>query len=336
MEPSADSYAELGPVKISTIDDVRRDSLVNSKGVGYRDFKNTLAPRLGLVWGQLALSYLLIAGTTAAIAWMHRMHPRFTPLTIVLGSLFYGYLIAYIKLFFHEAAHYNIARSRRMNDLLANLFIGLLDGQDIKRYREIHFDHHRYLGTPRDTERTYFESINVRFFLEILTGIKPFKIFLRREKVTQEKREGGSAKSKGTLLVQLGLGMVLNGAFVAGLVFLGYWPAAAAWVVGMAIFYPAFATLRQVLEHRSQGAQASIDYSQVPHGEVHRMFGSGPLASTLGGAGFNRHLLHHFEPQISYTCLGDLEKYLLDTELAAYLQQQRTSYGKTFRQLFNQ
>jgi len=64
------------------------------------------------------------------------------------------------------------------------------------------------------------------------------------------------------------------------------------------------------------------------------MFGRGPFSSIFGGAGFNRHLLHHWEPSVSYTNLPALEAYLLDTEAAPLIEMRRSSYFKTFARLF--
>ena len=55
--------------------------------------------------------------------------------------------------------------------------------------------------------------------------------------------------------------------------------------------------------------------------------------ATLGGAGFNRHLLHHWDPGVSCTQLAALEAYLAGTEAAPSLQQRRTTYAATARRL---
>ena len=67
---------------------------------------------------------------------------------------------------------------------------------------------------------------------------------------------------------------------------------------------------------------------------MNKLFGSGPLASTLGGAGFNRHLLHHWEPQLSCTRLAELERFLENTELKPALDAHRTSYVREWLRLF--
>jgi fatty acid desaturase len=111
---------------------------------------------------------------------------------------------------------------------------------------------------------------------------------------------------------------------------MGQYALAAAWTLGTLSVLPLLVSLRQLLEHRSEGADASCDYSMQDHGAVNRLFGDGPIASTLGGAGFNRHLLHHWEPQISYTRLRELEMYLRRTGAADEIQQRQSTYIQTF------
>jgi fatty acid desaturase len=59
------------------------------------------------------------------------------------------------------------------------------------------------------------------------------------------------------------------------------------------------------------------------------MFGVGPLASTFGGAGFNRHLLHHWEPTVPYPRLAELERYLADTIAGPIIETRRCTYLAT-------
>jgi hypothetical protein len=104
-------------------------------------------------------------------------------------------------------------------------------------------------------------------------------------------------------------------------------------LLGELAFFPFFVSLRQTLEHRDEEASADVDYRQVDHGATNRLFGDGPVSNTLGSAGFNRHALHHWEPQVSCTRLRDLERYLERTELEPALERRRTSYRETFLRL---
>jgi fatty acid desaturase len=246
------------------------------------------------------------------------------------GSLAVGYWMAYVQLFLHEAAHFGLARNKKLNDLLANLFVGSWVGQNIKAYRKVHFAHHRDLGQPNDTERTYFERLTVRFIFESLSGIRVIRVLLlRRSVLARQVQRSATTAAKPSERWPLLVGLAVHAAIVAALGFHAEWAALASWCVGISSIYPFFASLRQLLEHRpiTGGAAASGRYA------AHRMFGDGPFASTFGGAGFNRHLLHHMEPQISYTRLADLQAFVESSELAPWLIPHRSTYRETFLHL---
>ena len=114
---------------------------------------------------------------------------------------------------------------------------------------------------------------------------------------------------------------------------MNYWSLAVAWAMGIGVFFPFFASLRQLLEHRSEEALPSIDYTKVPHGQTHRMFGDGLFASTFGAAGFNRHLLHHWDMRISCTRLKEMESFLNQTPMVAMIQQSSIGYISAFSRL---
>jgi fatty acid desaturase len=319
-----------------SLDQIDKDSLIDSRGRGFREYKRALRPRFFEVWIELLAGHAALVATALAVVLAERRAPHWFPLTVALGAFGVGSAVAYILLFFHEAAHYNIAKGRRLNDTLANLLIGSLVGQDIRAYRPIHFDHHRFLGTPGDTERTYFDALDFRFIVESLTGIRILKVLLGREKASKEQSTGNVMVGKKSLInAQLLFGFALHASILGLAAWLRHWTFALAWLVGMGIVFPFFAAVRQVLEHRNFAAMKCVNYRLVPHGPTNRIFAGGPLASVLGGAGFNRHLLHHWEPQISYTRLAALERYLLDTSAAPVIQAHTTTYVTTFVRLLS-
>lgn len=130
----------------------------------------------------------------------------------------------------------------------------------------------------------------------------------------------------------LGVGYHLS--ILALAAWMGWWAVAVAWVGGLLAWFPFFAGLRQLLEHRDVAAREGVDYGQVPHGALARMFRPGLVTWALGSAGFDRHLLHHLEPQVSCTRLKELEGFLLGTELGPFLQANTTSYPEAFRALY--
>ncbi len=111
---------------METFETVNKASLVNSRGVKYFAFKSTLNPHYWKVWLHIFMGYLALMAVLAGVMWLQKTYASYFWLTIPAGGLFIGYWVAYINLFMHEAAHYNIAADRRQNDLIANIFIGLL------------------------------------------------------------------------------------------------------------------------------------------------------------------------------------------------------------------
>lgn len=302
---------------------LKRTALVDDGGVAFREFRKGLTPRYGVVWSHLALGYLALLVIGAGVVASAGLAPAWT--RVLAGALLFGFTQAFIQLFFHEAAHYNFAPGRERNDRLANVCIGAIHGIEIGAYRIVHFEHHRRLGTAMDTERAYFDPLNMRFFAEALLGIKGLQVLRRRSDVVAHARgENGRARRQRVAAALIHVTVV--GAAVAT----RQYALALAWTFGTLSVMPLFVSLRQLLEHRSEDADARLDYSTVDHGAVNRLFGDGPLASTLGGAGFNRHLLHHWEPQISYTRLAEVERYLLRTDAADAVRARRSTYFQAF------
>ena len=238
-----------------------------------------------------------------------------------LGAVGIGYAIAYLQLFIHEAAHYNLAATRRANDLIADWLICWQVGTSIAAYRRTHAEHHRHLGRVEDTEISYTRALTGRFLAEMATGIHALRVFAGRA--------GGGEGAPPRRLKPLLVGAAAHAVIVAALLALGAWPAALAWLGGIGIVFPLFATLRQLLEHRPVRGQTA-------HGAVTRLFGNDPLSRSFGGAGFNRHLLHHIEPQVSYTRYDSLEAYLMRTSIAPALDARRAGYARLFADLLRE
>jgi hypothetical protein len=114
----------------------------------------------------------------------------------------------------------------------------------------------------------------------------------------------------------------------------GNWPFGIAWIAGFGIFFSFFAAIRQVLEHRDELAKAKTDFYKEPHGKVSRLFNNTIISSSFGSAGFTRHMIHHWDPQVSYTRLKDIEDFLIRSEKTAdIIQSSRTSYSATLKKL---
>lgn len=306
---------------LDRLEQFKRSELVDSRGRSFNELQKRLTPRYLVVWRDILAGWAGIFAIATCVC----LYPSVW--VALAGGCAMGFLLLYLHNFFHEAAHYNLAPRRDLNDVLANIFLGCIMGQEIKIYRVVHFDHHRHLGTPEDTEHTYFFPLNWRFVLGALSGATVLRILLSRDKHLSDR----PTRNRSWLL----MGMTLNALIVASSFLAGYWSLSLAWVLAMLSFFPLFNSLRNLLEHRSEDADPAADYFRVFHGAVNRLFGDGPLASTLGSAGFNRHLLHHWAPQISYTRLRELETYLMDTEMGPYLASRQTTYLATLQKLWS-
>jgi fatty acid desaturase len=170
--------------------------------------------------------------------------------------------------------------------------------------------------------------------LESLAGVHTLRILLGRRRSFRTGTGGEEAPGGGYYTAMLPLGIAANGTVVLGAALADHPWFAAAWAAGALAVLPFLAAVRQILEHRSVAADPRADYRRVDHGVVNRMFGSGPIASTLGGAGFNRHLLHHWDPQVPCTRLAELERYLRGTAFAEVIRSAETTYLRTLRELF--
>ena len=312
--------------------DTRRRDLVGALDVRYLDLRAELTPRWARLWCSLLAGHVALVAIVGTLAALGGRSLAGDAALVIVGAAAIGYVIHYLVLFQHEAVHYNLAPSRRTNDLACDVFIGPLIGETVAAYRTIHLEHHRYIGTPLDTERSYFEPLGVRFVLGGLTGVRIARI-IRARLVHRAAGDTAAPAARRQVPWVLLAAVVVHGSLITISLVMGHPILAVAWVIGVGGVFPLVNTTRQLLEHRDDDADPTIDYATVPHGVVNRMFGSGPLASTLGGAGFNRHLLHHWDPGVSCTRLADLEEFLLGSQVADAVQRRRTTYLAAARRL---
>lgn len=321
----------LKSIKVKKLNDLfttPKHRIINSDDCSYSDFRKSLLPRYNIIWRDISMAYFSLLLTSLLLLTLLAQYPSRFYFIIPLGALALGYGFACLQLFFHEASHYGLAANRRLNDSLGNIFIGAWVGQNINNYRVIHSEHHRYHGEVNDAEHSYFDALNLRYLLDSLLGIKVIKVLIGRRNLN--KRQVKSNTNYITLLFGVTLHLIiLISSYKAG-----YWAFSVIWILATASVCPLFLALRQLLEHRSQDSNKETNYTKVKHGKIHRLFGNSLLARTFGAAGFNRHLLHHWDPTLSYTRLQDAEFFLLNTPWADEIQKAQSTYTKTFRELY--
>ena len=313
----------------NNLEGISFDEVADSQGTSYTDFRKSLKPRYSKVLFDIAKGYFFLLLTAGSTIFLTYQFFSFRWIIIILSSILTGYAAAYLALFIHEAGHYNIHPAKKTNDRLAILFLCLPFGLSLGSYRKIHWQHHVHLGTPDDTEVSYFNALTKMFFLETFTGIHLLRTIMRKENdsvLTKEQVQ----QSRLMLLAGFFLHMIiLLAAFLTG-----NWPFTIAWFLGFGIFFPFFATIRQILEHRDELAKHTHNFYKQPHGKLSRLFVHTIISSSFGSAGFTRHLIHHWDPLISYTRLKDIETFLMNCgKTAAIIQSSRTTYTRVFKKL---
>jgi fatty acid desaturase len=313
----------------NNLEGISFDDVADSKGTTYTVFRNGLLPRYSKVLFDITKGYfflLLIAGSTIFLT--YQFHSYWW-IIVMIAAVLTGYVAAYLALFIHEAGHYNIHPNKKINDRLSTIFLCLPFGLSLRSYRKIHWQHHVHLGTTEDTEVSYFNALSKMFLLETLTGIHLLRTIMRKENnavLTKEQVQ----ESRLLLLAGFTLHLIiLTTAFLTG-----NWPFAIAWILGFGIFFPFFATIRQILEHRDELAHHASNFYKQAHGKVSRLFVHTIISSSFGSAGFTRHMIHHWDPLISYTRLKDIEEFLITCEKTApVIKSSKTTYRKVFKKL---
>ncbi len=335
--------------------------LVAADGTPWLEFRKTLVPDYAKAWREIAFTYLMVfAGYAAHIAlsvrWLRAqsnapvaatslgvgvralLHPGpglvLSLLAAPLATLWIGFWLHAVNQFAHDGSHGNLLADRKRNDMLSDWLLWPLFAQSVRSYRKSHMQHHTHLGDHLDTEINYHECMNPWFFFKALTGIQLTLMLVRYlvkpKTLTPAIAETGNnafASDQEKMLV-LARAMVLHGTLIAVPLAFGLYGSALAWLLAVAVVYPSIGTARQILEHRASDAVCAIDFAQVVHGPVNRLFGDDLFSRWFGAAGLNRHMLHHWDPGISYTRLPDMEAFVLRTPYARWIHENRTTYAR--------
>ncbi len=303
----------------------------------WRAFRRGLAPSYLSVWCDIVLCYAIIIAALVLGASVERTWGVVTSLAAAPAfALVIGFWLHALSLFGHEAGHYNLAKGHALNDSLAEWFIWPLFGVTIKTYRKSHWQHHLHLGDPNDTEISYHNCLSPWFLLKMLTGIYLFQVLVRYARTNRKLSAESAADPTGDRLEPGSALLPLVRAIAVQIPILGLllwwecWVTSVTWIASVVVMYPFISTLRQVLEHRRIEARCDEDFLHSEHGPVLRMLGGGVFSRYFGAAGFDRHLLHHWDPSISYTCFNEMENFLMQTPLCTQLAVSRSTYISTF------
>lgn len=310
------------------LEEIAFTEVTDMQGKTYASYRKELLPDYNLVKRDIIAGYVCLLMILSAAIILKHFNIFYFPF-LLIGGFLIGYCLGYLHLFIHEAAHYNIHPDRNINDKISDFSLGVFFGITVKNYRKIHWLHHQHLGTVSDTEHTYYNKLNILFLLKSITGLQAFNVIIDRAKTSTNN------KTSGKNIFYMLYVFLFHTILLCALYFFSGWIVVIMWVVGLVCFFPFFAALRQLLEHRDKNAPDKIDFLQNDHGKINRLFGNNFFDKSFGAAGFNKHLIHHWDPVISYTRLKDVEIFLLNSPATSEkIQQYKTGYLKTFFSLF--
>ena len=305
------------------------EEVINEQGVSYAVFRHSLQPRYTITWVHIGGGLLCIVLLSGLCCYIGSSFPRYFWITIPVFSVITGFCIAYVNLFMHEAGHYYIHPRKKSNDILANIFLGSWTGVDIKVYRKIHWQHHLGLGGPADTENSYFHPLDLSFILETFTGVHLLRVIKNKSSNSFLGQEL-TTRSKKMLLI----GSLINATIVITSLLSGNWQFTISWIFSILIFFPFFATVRQIAEHRDELALGDRHFYKGQKNKISRIFSNSVASRLFGPAGFNKHMIHHWDPHLPFTELVTAEKFLMNCPVTRpILESSRTSYFSVFKKL---
>lgn len=266
-----------------------------------KSYVRALDPRRCL-WGVAWRTTLLFAALALALtgpwyAW---------PVAFVLiGILQYHFLVLS-----HEAQHYLVARSRRLNDLIGAWFFAYPFGQPYNSERRRHMAHHKYVGSPEDPDYSRYLIDGKHPWLEMISYFARLGLYgkvLEYAGATRKPAPAGASKegddserSVGEIalvaLVQL---VILSVFWLLGYPFhcVFFW-----WLPILLVAAPA-TEFREFCEHVTTASTPHVLKSfRLP---VWERFVIGPV-------GFAYHAEHHFFPSIPYYHLPKVAKLPLN------------------------
>ncbi len=215
----------------------------------------------------------------------------------------------------HEAAHYRVYPSKRINDVISNCFMAFPLLLTTSSYRKSHMAHHLYLNTDRDPDwfrkkdRAEWKvpTSRGRLFWIILREGLGFGVWtigkILMNYTGKEQKTPGPADSESRdrfRLVQLiywvailSLVFLLHG----GMLFLTYW------VVPLLFVLPVILKVRSLAEHFGLERQSDLDHSRNYFDNIVWLF-------LLAPHNANYHLDHHLFPMVPFYNLPKLHRIL--------------------------
>lgn len=216
----------------------------------------------------------------------------------------------------HDATHHRLFSTRRLNELLSDVFCAFPVGFSTQLYRSQHAEHHRYVNTDRDP---YWVGIKrqpdwtfpktrgqiLKLFAKDLLGLHLVRMFLYISLWSPWPRVLGLAKEN-PLTRRERLRWVLWVAVVAaGLTVTRAWlPCLLLWVLPSLTVLAFLFRVRGVAEHVGLPSSHELNTSRHVDATLLERWSISPL-------NVNHHLAHHLFPSVPQYHLPELHQLLL-------------------------
>ena len=313
-------------------------NLENSQGITYGIFRSNLKVNYSRSRFSVYLNWIAIFFILFLIAKLNSILVLLT-LTVILSLLQHRILLV-----IHEGAHFLFSKSRTANDIFSNVFSGWFVLNSVQKYRESHLQHHRNLGTPNDPEATYMDTLDLTWMLAAISGLKTLKSVLRVNRLRNNKVIP-TKKNYSGLYVPI-IGAITHFSICYIFLALINYKLFLIWFLSTYILAPLLGILRNLLEHRYVEAvdpriwEVLLDSKGMKVREVNlnvttRIFTQSVLSKFYGSMGFTRHLIHHWDPSISFQNLKFVHAFLLDTHIGPLMKLTDSTYTRAFIALWN-
>ena len=260
-----------------------------------------VAIHAAMLWAQLIFGWLLaLTGPLWALL------PALTIIVVCQQSM---------VLWVHEASHFLLARSRPLNDFLADFLFASPIGMNVETYRNNHLTHHRDLGSIADKDRwTYaFDIHGKRIYavaLVILTGYYGLVVAIRKYGIGLFHGKG--SRGSITKYRKIVMTLVWNATLLGFCVLCDRW-----WAYILLWVYPVLSitvllnVLRTTAEHQPSayvGDESLLERRTITRTTIP------PLLEKwiFFQANFNYHFEHHVFPGVPCSRLPALHRLLKD------------------------
>jgi fatty acid desaturase len=264
--------------------------------------------RRGRVVRDIVLMWLQILAAIQLAIWLESW------LVVALAFLFIGCMQNALIAWTHEASHYNLSRSKQLNDTLADLFISGPAGVSVNGYRWHHVMHHRHLGDPeREIALEMWLCLRGGFlFSEIvryLVGGYALRLVLRYFYKGVDNIRKDNPPPRRSLASYVGF-VGGNGLLFAMCALQGHWYLYfILWVAPLFTVALLLSNFRTIVEH--QPSADVCETGSVPLPPITRVMRANPLEAYLvAPVGFFYHYEHHLFPGIPYHRLAEARQLL--------------------------